>query len=226
MIFSFLRLSTQQIFRLRQKKCLPTRFFFVNLHYKNDILTFFLFVLPIDLRKSATRRSEKLKINYVWPYWQKKTTDIYREKVLWYFVFFAERKFAHLSPCRCNKYNCSKPSLWEQQSQNLYSWVVWSNVYDPWRTQEDSSGIHSFSELFWRTYKIPGMLSCVVVLTLKFVCWEFFNMKWNEMLNSEIFTKYFYRSKDSIHQILACVLKCFYFLRFLKYSIFCYCYFI
>ena len=35
---------------------------------KIEIFTFFFFVLPTDPRKSASRRSEKLRINYVWPY--------------------------------------------------------------------------------------------------------------------------------------------------------------
>ena len=50
----------------REKKCFPSSFF-INWHYKN-IFNLFFFVLPTDPRKSASRRSEKPKINYVWPY--------------------------------------------------------------------------------------------------------------------------------------------------------------
>ena len=34
---------------------------------KIEIFGFYFFVLPTDPRKSVSRRSEKLKINYVWP---------------------------------------------------------------------------------------------------------------------------------------------------------------
>ena len=68
MIFSFSRLPTQQIFCLRKKKKLTSQFFSSFDIIKIEFSTFIFFVLPTDPRKSASRRSEKLKINYVWPY--------------------------------------------------------------------------------------------------------------------------------------------------------------
>ena len=68
MIFSFSRLPTQQIFCLRKKKMLASQFFSSIDIIKIEISGFFFFVLPTDSRKSSSRRSEKLRINYVWPY--------------------------------------------------------------------------------------------------------------------------------------------------------------
>ena len=70
MIFSFSRLPTQQIFYLRKKKMLISQFFSSFDIIKIEISSFFFFVLPTDPRKNASRRSEKLEINYVWPFYR------------------------------------------------------------------------------------------------------------------------------------------------------------
>ena len=52
-------------FQPTEKKNACQQIFFINLCYKNLNFKFF-FITPTDPRKSMSRRSEKIKINYVW----------------------------------------------------------------------------------------------------------------------------------------------------------------